>query len=125
MGALNFFVNEKAILEILDLREIEEVKKQPPPHADGSPGATLSMTDLSRVEALTSAVGDFSASSDFLEQTILGSGVQNLSSVTLRGAKKQFEVQFIPTFFVLKNAEVTAQRTGVFSKGEMLELLEK
>ena len=38
---------------------------------------------------------------------------------------EQFEVQFIPTFFVLKNAEVTAQRTGVFSKGEMLELLEK
>lgn len=97
MGIQNFFVNEKAILEIMDLREIEDVKKQAPPHADGSPGASLSLTDLSNVAALTSAVGDFSGSSDFLEQTILGSGVQNLSSVTLRGAKKQFEVQFNPS----------------------------
>lgn len=38
---------------------------------------------------------------------------------------EQFEIQFIPSFFVLKNAEVTAQRTGVFTKGEMLELLKK
>ena len=27
MGVLNFFVNEKAVLEIMDLREIEEVVK--------------------------------------------------------------------------------------------------
>ena len=33
MGALNFFVNEKAVLEILDLREIDEVSKKNPPVA--------------------------------------------------------------------------------------------
>ena len=33
MGIQNFFVNEKAILEIMDLREIEDVAKKNPPNA--------------------------------------------------------------------------------------------
>ncbi|MGN0343782.1 MAG: hypothetical protein ACI4EC_02355 [Lachnospiraceae bacterium] len=96
MGIQNFFVNEKAILEILDLREIEDVKKKPSPHADGSSGTTLSQADLSKMVDLADAVGDFSASSDYLQQTIMGSGVKNLTGVTLRGSKKQFQVQFNP-----------------------------
>lgn len=97
MGIQNFFVNEKAILEILDLREIEEVKKQNPPNADGSPSTALSLTDLSQMENLVNKVGDFTTQSDFLEQTILGSGLNNLSGITLQGSKKQFQVQFNPS----------------------------
>lgn len=97
MGIQNFFVNEKAILEILDLREIEDVAKKNPPNADGSPSTALSMTDLSQVAALTESIGDFTAQSDVLEQTILGSGLNSLSGITLQGSKKQFQVQFNPS----------------------------
>ena len=97
MGIQNFFVNEKAILEILDLREIEDVAKKNPPNADGSPSTALSMTDLSNVAALTESIGDVTAQSDVLEQTILGSGLNSLSGITLKGSKKQFQVQFNPS----------------------------
>ena len=97
MGIQNFFVNEKAILEILDLREIDDVRKQNPPNADGSPSTALSMTDLSQLDTLTNMVGDFTAQSDVLEQTIRGSGLNRLSGITLKGSKKQFQVQFNPS----------------------------
>ena len=97
MGVLNFFVNEKAVLEIMDLREIDEVKKKNPPNADGSPSTALTLTDLSRMEELTSAVGEFTANSDVLEQTIIGNGLQKVSGISSKGAKKQFEVQFNPS----------------------------
>ena len=84
MGALNFFVNEKAVLEILDLREIDEVSKKNPPNADGLPSTSLTMTDLSKMEEIASSVGDFATQSDVLEQTILGNGLQNLSNLSLK-----------------------------------------
>lgn len=97
MGVLNFFVNEKAVLEIMDLREIDEVAKKNPPNADGLPSTSLTMTDLSQMEKLASTVGDFTSQADVLEQTILGSGLQNLANTTLKGSKRQFQVQFNPS----------------------------
>lgn len=97
MGIQNFFVNEKAIIEILDLREIEDVKKKNPPNANGSPSTSLGMSDLSQMASLAESLGEFSAKSDFLENTIVGSGLQSISGVTLKGAKKQFQVQFNPS----------------------------
>ena len=97
MGALNFFVNEKAVLEILDLREIDEVSKKNPPNADGLPSTSLTMTDLSKMEEIASSVGDFATQSDVLEQTILGNSLQNVSGLNVHNSKKQFQVQFNPS----------------------------
>ena len=97
MGALNFFVNEKAVLEILDLREIDEVSKKNPPNADGLPSTSLTMADLSKMEEIASSVGDFATQSDVLEQTILGNSLQNVSGLNVHNSKKQFQVQFNPS----------------------------
>ena len=45
MGVKNFFVNEKAIIEILDLRELDDVVKKNVPASDGAPGGLASLTD--------------------------------------------------------------------------------
>ena len=57
----------------------------------------MSLTDLSQFATLAETVGDFTAQSDVLEQRILGSGLRSLAGITLKGSKKQFQVQFNPS----------------------------
>lgn len=99
MGVLNFFVNEKATLEILDLREIDEVAKKYPPNSDGSPSVSPTTADWNQMGKLADMFEDVGEAmqGDILNKTLNESGLVKFSEVSLSGSKKTFEVQFNPS----------------------------
>ncbi len=111
MGVQQFFVNEKAIIEILDLREIGEVSKETLPVSDGGVkgGSTLTAGAAAKLQSTTASAftsGGSSIASDSLSQLqnaltySAGEGRvtrPSLKNLTMKGVKKTFEVQFNPS----------------------------
>lgn len=111
MGVKHFFVNEKAIIEILDLREIGEVSKEIVPVSDGGAigGSSLSLTaegmlGSTTASAFTSGLSSIASDSVGQLQNALSyspaAGFVTrpaLSAMTMKGVKKTFEVQFNPS----------------------------
>lgn len=118
MGVQHFFVNEKAIIEILDLREMGEVSKEILPVSDGegkggsSPkilgGSSLSKSasgwlGSSTAAAFTSNVGSMASDTmNQLQSALTRFPAEGLATtpardrMTMKGVKKTFEVQFNP-----------------------------
>lgn len=111
MGVKHFFVNEKAIIEILDLREIGEVSKEIVPVSDGGVigGSSLSlaaegMLGSTTASAFTSGLSSIASDSvGQLQNALSYSPAEGfvtrpaLSAMTMKGVKKTFEVQFNPS----------------------------
>ncbi len=94
MGFTNFFTNEKAILEIFDMRQIEQSTKGTIPGSDGKVKSTT-MADFAIMDKFEeSLVGN---QIDLMKK--LGDEVnfQSFQGINLDGMKKQFEVQFNPS----------------------------
>lgn len=101
MGIKNFFVNEKAILEILDLRDLGTVATKTVPTSDGKTktvslgNAMDNIANNSMLGGLGNMVGqDFLV--DAMENTLKTKGITDVSNV-FGGSVKTFEVQFNPS----------------------------
>ncbi len=94
MGISNFFTNEKAIIEIFDLRQLEQSAKGTIPGSNGRK-VTTSMDDFSIAESFEKSLSG--GARDMFEA--VGSSVkfQSFSGMNLDAMKKQFEVQFNPS----------------------------
>lgn len=103
MGISNFFVNEKAIIEILDLRQIEESALGKLPGSNGK----YATTDSADLNAFDSVMDRFSGnqldefdrigSMKFLDNNNEERFFQSFSGMNINAMKKQFEVQFNPS----------------------------
>lgn len=94
MGIKNFFTNEKAILEIFDMRELAEVTKETIPGSD-SKESPQTITDSSAMSNFKKTLGgnQLDAVNSFMQKREL----INPKQFNLSGTKKQFEVQFNPS----------------------------
>ena len=120
MGIKNFFVNEKAMLEILDLREIGEAKREEVAKS-GKKTAAVNMTNIGSIspakklanamsntkmkEALvgTGNTAGSNSALQFVASSVLGDtldaagDLEDASGLQFTGIKKTFEVQFNPS----------------------------
>ncbi|MBO5246156.1 MAG: hypothetical protein J6B28_02725 [Eubacterium sp.] len=122
MGVKNFFVNEKAIIEILDLRELDDVVKKNVPASDGAPGGLASLTD--------NAFGNLDNTTAAMFPGVIGDAISNvlngnknidkldLSEASMAGVKKTFEVQFNPSDIHVEGYGGGRIETTAFNKGD-------
>ena len=94
MGVKNFFTNEKAIIEIFDLRQIEQSTKGTIPGSDGKVASTT-LEDLDILDALEKTLSGNQA--DMFGQVGTQVGFQSFQGINLSGMKKKFQVQFNPS----------------------------
>lgn len=95
MGFTNFFTNEKAIIEILDLRQIEQSTRAAIPGSNARVAPTTTWEDFDIGESFLKTL---SASQERILSDV-GKSVnfQSFQGINLAGMKKQFEVQFNPS----------------------------
>ncbi|MDD6038845.1 MAG: hypothetical protein PUD20_08645 [bacterium] len=103
MGISNFFVNEKAIIEVFDLRQIEESALGKLPGSNGK-FATSSVYDVNAADNVLGSLSgnqldefDRIGSMKFFDDNQEERFFQSFKGINFDAMKKQFEVQFNPS----------------------------
>lgn len=94
MGVKNFFTNQKAILEIFDLRQIEQSTKGTIPGSDGKI-ASRTPSDIKTLDSFTKTLKGNQL--DAFKQAVKDVDFQSFQGINLDGMKKKFQVQFNPS----------------------------
>ncbi len=90
----HFLSNEKAIIEIFDLRQIEQSVKGTIPGSNGKTAST-SLGDFSVLDSFEKTLS--STQVDLFEKVGSSLGFQSFDGINTNAMKKQFEVQFNPS----------------------------
>ena len=99
MGISNFFVNEKAILEIIDLRDMSYESTKTIPSSDKkSPDKTINLGNtLTALSSSKTFINSKDQLADALAGVVSGQTSSSGSRHLYGGSVKQFEVQFNPS----------------------------
>lgn len=124
MGVKNFFVNDKAILEISDFRHIAEAKigRIPNPNGKGTIAGdtTTIMADFGLYDTMRSALNSFETQVFDMALQNAGENLQSLSKQTNKEAayKKRFTVQFNPSDLQIEGHGGGRMATTAFNNAE-------
>lgn len=116
MSAKNFFVNEKAVIEILDLREFGNLIERQVPSADKAAASYLNdnaLKNMAQSPEATSGMLDLLNNAEISLKKLSG-----LDTLTMAGTKKTFEVQFNPSDLHLEGYGGGRIATTVYNKDD-------